>query len=92
MSKVRFSLIIGTCLGLTGCTPAEVQIAEMVVHEAVVAEQAIEHDLECPGEAAMAQEPTPATPPASSAQIKGKHNHQNRSVKRHDHDPWKHGF
>lgn len=34
---------------LTGCTPAEVQIAEEVFHEAEVAEEAVKHDLECPG-------------------------------------------
>ena len=50
--KIKFLLIIGA---LTGCTPAEVQIAETVAHEAVVAEEAIENDLECPGCAQMQQ-------------------------------------
>jgi hypothetical protein len=42
-------LIFATCLFLTACTPAAVQIAEEVIHEASVAENAIEQDIECPG-------------------------------------------
>jgi len=38
-------LIIGTCLGLASCTPWEREVAEEVLYEASVAEQAVEADL-----------------------------------------------
>lgn len=72
MNKVRFLLIIGTCLGLTGCTPAEVQMGELIVHEAVVAEEAIVHDIECPGEAEM-------HPPSNPGQIKNQRQYPKRT-------------
>ena len=60
--KIKILLIIGA---LTSCTPAEVQIAETVVHEAEVAEEAVENDLmhphpcpdfdDCPGHTNMQQ-------------------------------------
>lgn len=34
---------------LTGCTPFEREMAEEVVHEVEVAEEAVVNDLECPG-------------------------------------------
>jgi hypothetical protein len=51
------------CVILTGCTPAEVAIVEEVAHEASVAEQAIEHDLECSG-----ADPVVLNPPMQSQQ------------------------
>jgi len=38
-------LIIAPCLGLISCTLAEVEMAEVIIHEAEVAEEAIEADM-----------------------------------------------
>jgi hypothetical protein len=43
--RIKSLLIIGTCLGLASCTPFEREVAEEVLHEASVAEQAVEADL-----------------------------------------------
>jgi 4-hydroxy-3-methylbut-2-en-1-yl diphosphate synthase IspG/GcpE len=53
---------------LTGCTPAEVQIAETVFHEAEVAEEAIENDLECPS-CARPQQGMYIAPGSQNAQL-----------------------
>lgn len=43
--KLISLIIIAPCLGLISCTPAEVEMAEVVIHEAEVAEEAIEADM-----------------------------------------------
>ena len=68
----------------TSCTPFEREVAEEVIHEASVAEHAIEQDLndDCPGCRSMQQDANPQTA------VKNQRQYPKRNRNRID---WNHG-